>query len=77
MKSFRVKVTDETGQDYYWTVQAVQAVHLCTGKKPRQVRGWSFKDHEGYERFSEGNWLALVDTFKAVVSNYGFTTKLS
>lgn len=32
---------------------------------------WIYRDHEGYERTVEGNWLDLVAAFKRTAENYG------
>lgn len=76
-KAMRIKMTHTDGEQVYWTVRSHSAVNLVLGQRPRKVRGWLFIDHEGYERFAEGNWLDLVALFRLVASNYGFTSTIS
>ena len=77
-KAIRIKLTDAAGTPYFWTVRAGKW-HNCGGNLPRAkwITGWSYTDHEGYERIAEGNWLALVDAFRLTADNYGFTTNIS
>lgn len=78
MKTMRIKMTDANGNAVYWSVKRIeQAVQLVLGRRPRRISGWSFTDHEGYERFSEGNWINFVPEFHRVARNYGFTSNLS
>jgi hypothetical protein len=62
----RVRLTDADGAVYIWRVWRDAAQN-----------GWSFEDHDGCERFAEGDWNALVEKFRLVASNYGFYTNLS
>lgn len=66
-------MTDENGNVFYWTFFRLEKV--WSGK--RTISGWAFKDHEGYERFQEGNWHNFVPYFRMVAENYGLTTQLS
>ncbi len=79
MKAVKIKMTDSTGNVFFWTVRYVARAFNCGGKlkKARHISGWSYTDHEGYERFSEGNWIELVANFKLTAENYGFTTNIS
>ena len=79
MKVIRVRLTDKQDRSIkIWTVRYVAgATNIVLGQKPRKINGWSITDHDGYERFSEGNWAALVPYFHMVADNYGFTTNLS
>jgi hypothetical protein len=76
--AIRIKMTDNLGQVFWWTVQRQpDAVQVGVGSKPRKCPGWMFRDHEGCERFSEGNWLALVGMFREVAANYDLATTIS
>lgn len=79
MKAIRIKMTDGQGFYCFWTVRRVEQTWLCGGnlKVSRRTSGWSFTDHEGCERFAEGNWQELVEMFKMVASNYGLKTNIS
>lgn len=79
MKAIRIKMTDSAGLSCVWTVRRFERAWNCGGnlKTAQHISGWSFTDHEGYERCSEGNWLALVDMFRLVAGNYGLTTNIS
>lgn len=79
MKAIRIKMTASDGLSCFWTVRRIERAWNCGGtlKKARRISGWSFTDHEGCERFCEGNWMALVDMFRLVAGNYGFTTNIS
>ena len=75
MKALSVKLQDSTGMTYRWAVERTQTpLAVCaTGKPIRHATGWFFTDHDGYARFSEGNWMALVYQLKLVAENYGLT----
>lgn len=60
----RIRLIYTDGTIYHWTVT----------KAPK---GWQFKDHEGYPRFVEGNWGALVSRFRSTAQNYGMTCDIS
>ncbi len=79
VKPIRIKMLDaSTNQSVIWTIfKSNRQWNVTSGKKSHYVSGWSFRDHEGYERFVEGNWLALVDHFRLVADNYGFQTSIS
>lgn len=88
MKVIKIKLLDENDNTYFWRVWRENAVQVGRGLsvtpgrehialKPRNLSGWTFKDHEGYERFSEGNWQVLVTSVHQVAKNYGLRTKLS
>jgi len=71
MKAMQVRLEDSEDKVYRWTIRHTKATNLTLGCKPRQVQGWTIEDHEGYERFTEGNWHDLVPRFHAVAENYG------
>ena len=78
MKAIKFKMTDMNDKVYWWSVwREPRAVNLTLGKKPRIISGWQYRDHEGCERFVEGNWLELVHHFRATAHNYGFITNIS
>ena len=80
MKAIQVRLMDDTGEVYKWTIRRVSGAINCTlGKKTRIVSGWEFMDHDNYARFAEGNWLDLVARVKLTANNYGFklTSELS
>lgn len=78
MRAMRIKLKDETGRVYHWRVWRVEGViNVIPGKKSRKVSGWTFEDHDGYERFAEGNWSELVAKFRLTAENYGLTTNIS
>ena len=78
MKRIRIKMTDTAGMVYWWTVwREPNAVNLKLSQKPRKISGWQYRDHEGCERFSEGNWMELVSHLRATAHNYGFITNIS
>jgi hypothetical protein len=73
MKTMSIRLQDETGQIYKWTIKHIPRVINCTiGRKTRVLTGWEFTDHDGYARFAEGNWQDLVSMFKNTAENYGF-----
>lgn len=67
-------MTDADGNSFRWTIRKIQTYN--TNIK-RLVNGWSFTDHDGYERTIEGNWFDLVESFRMVANNYGFKTNIS
>lgn len=79
MKTIRIKMTDNANGVCFWTIQRIPRAFNCGDslKRSRYVSGWSWTDHDGYERFSEGNWLELVTSFLRCAANYGFTCNLS
>jgi hypothetical protein len=60
-----------------WRVPRAINVGLPKGAPPRYVSGWQYRDHDGVERFVEGNWLALVERLRQTASNYGFDASIS
>lgn len=73
-QSISIRLADDTGKVYRWTIYRIPRAINCTlGKRTRVVSGWEFTDHEGYARFAEGNWRDLVAMFHATASNYGLT----
>jgi hypothetical protein len=77
-KSMKVKMTHSDGEICFWTVHhETHMTNIVLGKKTRHFDGWIIKDHDGYERISEGNWLNLVEYFNLVASNYGFAHNLT
>jgi len=77
MKAMRIRLTDSEGKVYVWTVEHQKVTNITLGRKPRQVTGWSYRDHDGYARFVEGNWTDLVPHLHMVAANYGLTSTLS
>ena len=72
MKTLQIRLTDENEKVYRWTIRHVPRIANCTlGKRTRIISGWEFIDHDGYARFSEGNWYDLVPMVKATAENYG------
>lgn len=71
------RLTDNEGNVYKWTFWHETATNCTSGQKPRRIAGWSFRDHEGYTRFCEGNWTDFVPYLRMVAENYGFKTTLS
>ena len=73
MKAMRIRLADENGRVYHWTIVRVpRAINYTLGLS-RVVTGWQFTDHDSYTRFVEGNWIALVPAVKATAQNYGFS----
>ncbi len=76
-KAIAVRMQDSDGKVYRWSVTREPRAYNCNGSKSRFVSGWNYTDHEGYTRFSEGNWMDLVAAFRATAENYGFKTNIS
>lgn len=76
-KAMRIKMAHTDGEQVHWTVCSYSGINLVLGQKARKIRGWSFTDHEGYDRVVEGNWFDLVAHFRLVAANYGFTSTIS
>lgn len=78
-KAMQIRMKDETGNEYRWTVRSFQRAWNCGGHiaKPRYISGWSYTDHEGCTRSVEGNWLDLVAAFRLTSENYGLTSTIS
>jgi hypothetical protein len=71
-KTLKIRLQDSEGRIYRWTIRRVpRAINIVLGQKSRVISGWQYADHEGYERFSEGNWSDLVFHFKVTAENYG------
>lgn len=89
MKKLKIKMLGKPGslnqsQEFFWTVRYVLQATLLgcydsEGKKlkPRKISGWMYKDNEGYERFSEGNWITLVENLKFTAQNYDMIPLIS
>ncbi len=76
-KAITIRMTDQDGQVYRWTIRrVVDAFNVCI-PKPRKISGWEFTSHDGCARFSEGNWMELVTMFRSVAENYGMTCNIS
>ena len=73
MKTISIRLADENGKVYRWTIRRVPRVMNCTYPKSRILTGWEFVDHNGYARFSEGSWLDLVPMVRLVAENYGLS----
>lgn len=71
-KSMRITLKDENNKHYHWTIKHEPRSCCCMLGSGHYVSGWVYTDHDGCERFSEGNWLNLVSHFKTTASNYGF-----
>ncbi len=69
-KPMLIPMHDTDGQTFTWRVERSPKDH-------RIGAGWTFTDHEGYERWGGTNWAELRDRFDGVAQNYGFTHKLS
>jgi hypothetical protein len=65
-KAIAIRLQDETGKTYRWTIDREQPASGFKG-------GWRFTDHESYARITEGNWHDLVARFHRVAANYGLT----
>jgi hypothetical protein len=63
-RAMRIRMTYLDGTVYHWKVR-------------KDRGGWIFVDHEGCERFAEGNWNDLVARFRLVAENYGMTCNIS
>lgn len=75
----RIRVVDKVdGTIRIWTARHVPRAWNCTlGKKSHYVTGWALTDHGEVERFSEGNWIALIPYVHMIADNYGFVAKVS
>lgn len=74
MKAIQIRLSDESGKVYRWSIHRVpRACNVVCGRPNRIISGWQFEDHDGYARFAEGNWLDLVAMVKMVAGNYGFS----
>jgi hypothetical protein len=71
MKALQVRLTDESGKIYRWTIRRVPRAFNCMIGYSRVISGWEYVDHDGYVRFSEGNWLDLLPHVRATAENYG------
>ncbi len=73
-----IRMTAQNGTRYKWSIGKRQKyTNLVAGRKPRNFFGWSFIDHEGYERIVEGNWKTLISEFHETASRYGLECVLS
>lgn len=70
--TLQIRLSDSNGKLYRWTIRRMPRAVNCLAGKTRIISGWQFTDHDGYERFSEGNWLDLVSMVKLTAENYGF-----
>ena len=73
MKPIAIRLQDETGKLYRWTIQRVPRAINCHIGHSRVWSGWQFTDHEGYTRNAEGNWLDLIPRVRGTAENYGLT----
>jgi len=74
--SLTIRLADEQGKVYRWTIRRVPRAINCnfpTIGESRVTSGWEYVDHDGYTRFSEGNWLDLLPHVRATAENYGLT----
>jgi len=70
----KLLMTDNTGERFTWTVSERRKY----SQGPRHhFQGYSFTDHEGYERIVEGNWKNLVSDLQYTANNYGLSCILS
>ncbi len=64
-----------TGQILHWSIHREPRVWLVNPEGPlsksRYGSGWTFVDHEGYPRFTEGNWYDMLPRIRLVIENYG------
>lgn len=81
-KCVRIRVTiaeplpGQSGE-VIWLAWTENATVLGDGK-PHRVRGWMLLTHDGCERFTEGNWQALVHRVTTETApNYGATARIS
>src|SRR5580692_6206394 len=70
-RTIQIRLSDEDGKIYRWTIQRVPRAVNCLIGSNRIVAGWQYTDHDGCIRFSEGTWLDLVPRVKATAENYG------
>lgn len=77
MRTMRIKMQDDQGRVYHWTVKRVPRFVQCFIGHSRIGSGWEFTDHDGTTRTVSGQWNDLVAQFKLVAGNYGFLCNLS
>lgn len=63
-RTCRIPLTDADGTLYYWT-----AAKWC--------HGWTFRDHEGYERYAGKTWRDCVRRVLATAENYSLTARIN
>lgn len=74
MSALQIRLQDETGKLYRWTIRRVpRAINCTVGKPTRVVSGWEFESNDGCVRFAEGNWQDLVAMFRRTAENYGLS----
>lgn len=74
MNALQIRLADETGKIYRWTIRRVpRSIHCVLGRSTRVIAGWEFVDHDGYARFVEGNWHDLVPRVHGTANNYGLS----
>jgi hypothetical protein len=72
MKALQIRLADDTGKVYRWTIRRVPRAINCTlGRPTRVVSGWEFESNDGCVRFAEGNWHDLTAIFHSTAENYG------
>ena len=58
--------TDADGHKYQWAFRYSAA-----------LRNWILRDHTGYERILERNWLDSTSRIRAILANHGMTAEIS
>ena len=78
MKSMRLKMEASDGSVVWWTCWRERGVTwIRPGRKRVIVDFWQLRDHDGYVRNLEHNWMNSVPMSQLLASNYGFTTTVS
>ena len=74
-KGMRVALTyRETGERLMWTVwRHTGATFYCGGDNPRVSRSpyWMLRDHDGYERVLESNWVNSAARVRELADFHG------
>jgi len=74
----RLKMTDTDGAVYWWTCWRERGcTWIRAGRKPVKCDFWQLRDHDGYVRSLEHNWLNSVPMIRQLAENYGFQTTVS
>jgi hypothetical protein len=77
MKSIRVPVVLSCGKSVVWTIWREARVMCVGGASQHTGPMWMMRDHEGYERGLETNWLATVTRVLQIADNYGASARIS
>ncbi len=77
-KGMRLKMESSDGSIVYWTCwRETGLTWIRTGRKPAIVDFWRLKDHDGYVRNLDHNWINSVPMIQQLADNYGFKTTVS